>query len=378
MDTITASNYALYERIKSDPELQKQEFWVEFPEHMLMNKYMISTFGRIWSKAKKRLLNLSHHPSGYIYLLVCYNDGSKQKQAVHRLVAIVFIPNTEDKPTVDHIDNEESNNNVMNLQWATELEQAQNIITRSKKKPERAVPILQLTIDGQVIQRWNSPRDAVIGLGLSFSLGNDIVYTCRGRKGHQTAAGYRWRYDNSDLPGEEWKVVDYSGQHALVSTCGRLKRENGPLIEGYITKAGYKRTTLGRGNYVFIHHLVCLGFKGNSPHPNMGVNHIDGNKLNNCPNNLEWTTQTDNLKHARETGLIDYKKSAASNSKPVLQYDLDGNLIAEFASIAKAADATGVSKSSIGDACNKYRGTSIARGYQWEFKDNELNPVATN
>lgn len=378
MDPITVANYALYERIKADPELQKQEFWVEFPEHMSMNKYMISTCGRIWSKTKKRLLNLNRHPSGYIYLLVYYNDGSKQKVAVHRLVAIVFIPNTENKPTVDHIDNEESNNNVINLQWATELEQAQNIITRSKKKPERVVPILQLTINGQVIQRWNSPTEAAIGLGLSSNARGNIVGCCRDRTGHKTVAGYRWKYDNSDLPGEEWKEVNYHGQHVLVSTYGRLKRENGPLIEGYITKSGYKRTTLGRGNYVFIHHLVCLGFKGNPSQSNMVVNHIDGNKLNNCPNNLEWTTQQDNLKHARETGLIDHKKNAASNSKPLIQFDLDGNLIAEFTSIATAAAATGISKSSIGDACNKYRGTAVACGYQWQFKTSEPTQVTVD
>lgn len=53
------------------------------------------------------------------------------------------------------------------------------------------------------------------------------------------------------------------------------------------------------------HHLVCLAFNG--PPPNDGkryeVNHIDGNKHNNVPNNLEWTTRSENTLHALKTGL---------------------------------------------------------------------------
>ena len=45
---------------------------------------------------------------------------------VHRLIALAFIPNIENKPTVDHIDKNESNNNVSNLRWANMSEQNLN------------------------------------------------------------------------------------------------------------------------------------------------------------------------------------------------------------------------------------------------------------
>ena len=46
---------------------------------------------------------------------------------IHRLVALAFIPNLNNKKTVDHIDNVKSNNNINNLRWATKNEQAMNV-----------------------------------------------------------------------------------------------------------------------------------------------------------------------------------------------------------------------------------------------------------
>ena len=50
----------------------------------------------------------------------------KKKLRVHRIVAETFIPNTEDKPEVDHINRIRTDNRVENLRWVTRLENAQN------------------------------------------------------------------------------------------------------------------------------------------------------------------------------------------------------------------------------------------------------------
>lgn len=52
-----------------------------------------------------------------------WEDGKSHKKTIHRLLAEAFIPNPENKPTVDHIDGNRQNNSLSNLRWATYSEQ---------------------------------------------------------------------------------------------------------------------------------------------------------------------------------------------------------------------------------------------------------------
>ena len=85
-----------------------------------------------------------------------------------------------------------------------------------------------------------------------------------------------------------------------IDTLGVIRNESrGIELKGSIVK-GYKRLHLG--GYYLWHRLVANTFiknPDNLPH----INHIDGDKLNNSADNLEWVTAKDNIRHAFDTGL---------------------------------------------------------------------------
>jgi hypothetical protein len=88
--------------------------------------YAITKDGRVWSYKKKGWKKLQINENGYACVLLSNNGIAKHKY-VHRLVGEAYIPNPENKPTIDHIKkNQRCNNNLDNLRWATYKEQAEN------------------------------------------------------------------------------------------------------------------------------------------------------------------------------------------------------------------------------------------------------------
>lgn len=90
------------------------------------------------------------------------------------------------------------------------------------------------------------------------------------------------------------KGMEFTGEF---KTILRAERE----LTYFVNNRGYKTVVFGKRTHM-VHRLVATYFcsnEGNKPI----VNHIDGNKLNNLHNNLEWCTVAENNKHARETGL---------------------------------------------------------------------------
>lgn len=93
--------------------------------------YSISNFGHLWSNMRNKILNPATDKYGYFYFVLCH-DGKRKTIKAHRLVASAFIPNTDNKPTVDHINGNKKDNRVENLKWATNKEQSNNPLTYAK------------------------------------------------------------------------------------------------------------------------------------------------------------------------------------------------------------------------------------------------------
>lgn len=142
-------------------------------------------------------------------------------------------------------------------------------------------------------------------------------------------------------------------------------------------KHGYMNVCLSKSQKsktVRTHRLVAMMFIDN-PDNKPYVNHIDGNKTNNCVTNLEWCTSAENCFHARQTGLIDvekmkeisrrnFKKGWGHNKQKVVQLsDITGEVLGIYESIEEAKEKCGINASHITQCCNGKRHT--AGGFMW-------------
>jgi hypothetical protein len=175
--------------------------------------YAINPFGEVVNVKTGKTIKHKITKDGYHRVTLCGENGHKTF-SVHRLVAIAFVPNPENKPTVNHINEDKNDNSVENLEWATWREQ--NVHgTRLKRAREntnyktrrinyaqvaakhdylsqaRAMmkPVTKLDKDGQIIETYDGMGVAARANGLNAS---HIHKCCNGRS--KMCGGYRWRY----------------------------------------------------------------------------------------------------------------------------------------------------------------------------------------
>lgn len=144
--------------------------------------YAVTSCGKVWSYRTQKFLSPSNN-RGYLRVELYGSDGSRKKHSIHRLVAETYIPNPNNKPQVNHLDECKSNNCVSNLEWATESENT-NYGTRNKKV-SKAVYCVELD------KVYESQSIAARELGL---FPNNISRCCNGHL--KTTGGYHWRYAN--------------------------------------------------------------------------------------------------------------------------------------------------------------------------------------
>ena len=171
--------------------------------------YKVSNLGRILSlnyrnTGKAELMNISKTKKGYLQVTLSKNKEKKTCK-VHRLVAETFLPNPENLPEVNHIDEDKTNNFVFlnedgsvdkkksNLEWKNHRDNC-NHGTRNERTAKantngiRSKPVIQLTLDAEFVREWSSTNEC----GRNGFNQSNVVNCCNGKR--KTHKGFRWMY----------------------------------------------------------------------------------------------------------------------------------------------------------------------------------------
>ncbi len=305
------------------------------------NNYECSNLGRIKNVSNGRILG-GVEAKGYIRYTLIDNDNNSVLKFGHQLVAITWISNDENKPTVDHINRTRNDNKVSNLRWATHKEQAQNIDYENKKiNNKKGVWKCDLK-SGDRIQYYDTIKDAATDVTDDIDGFKKISACALGKTKY--AYEFKWEYiNNEDLENEEWKLVlSVKANNYYISNFGRLKNNNRLLKP--TDDNGYESVILNN-KYKRIHGLVAEAFIENTdPIKYNMINHKDANRKNNHVSNLEWTDAEGNSIHAAQNNLNKLHKQ-------IINYDDNCNILKIYTNCTKAGNDLNVNIASINKCC---------------------------
>jgi len=178
------------------------EIWKPIEDYL--GYYEVSNYGNVRSLKRKfangRILKPATNKYGYLQVGLCF-ESKLSSYTVHSLVAKAFIPNPENRPTVNHKDGIKSNCHYLNLEWATKSEQAiHSLRTGLRVMPENwkgkfgskhgaSKYVIKLSMYDEYICEYGSMIEAA---NINNIDAGQITNVCKGNK--KTAGGFKWKY----------------------------------------------------------------------------------------------------------------------------------------------------------------------------------------
>lgn len=171
-----------------------------------VKEYLITEEGEIISFVRNvNGIKLKPYPDtkGYLRIDLASTKNTRRAIKVHRLVALAFIPNCENKPQINHKDFDKKNNNVANLEWCTNGDNQLHLIKNGNKELNKGCKnyqydkestncrsVIQLDEEGNILNEFYSLAQASRFIGVKSYTG--ISKVCNGTA--KTAGGYHWKF----------------------------------------------------------------------------------------------------------------------------------------------------------------------------------------
>lgn len=219
----------------------QQEIHIQTLKHFpLSNKYLVSTLGEVISVKSGRHIKSTNHKGGYLRLGLVTDEGRK-KFLLHRVVAITFIPNPENKPEVNHIDGNKHNNSVDNLEWVTREENQHHAFSNNLNHNRGTNNGRCILTEKDVINIYNLLLigDRQVDISRLYDVDVSTIANIKRKK--------NWAEILKDLPDIKLNHKSKSLTQLQIERCKKLR------IQGYTCKgmAELMGITLGQAEVVF-------------------------------------------------------------------------------------------------------------------------------